>query len=380
MSLAKTATAATIAALICSCSLSHTAADSTTARLDSLFEARYAEPATPSPGAAVIIARGDSIIYERYFGYADLDSLSPVDSLTRFNIASVSKQFTVAGLLQLAADGKVDIDAPLSNYFPEYTRPLWHKVTPRHLASQSSGIADTRPRDDRNAMIFANDSTSALYFAHIDTLLFEPGTAYDYINPTFILLARIIERATGLSFTDYQQQHIFNPAGMSHTFYFDPAQTPGHTAHGYAPADSSRWDEYDYGEETFFATRPDGGIYATARDMLAWEKALADSIIMPQTWLAEAYRPATDVASSPYCDYQRRPDTWYGLGWFIESRPSAPLKVFHTGDNGGFQAYVAKYPADSVRVIVLENRHDRPRRQMSLDIEKILIEEQLLKP
>ena len=93
----------------------------------------------------------------------------------------------------------------------------------------------------------------------------------------------------------------------------------------------------------------------------------------------DAYRPHTDLASSRWCDYQRRPYTSYGLGWFVESKPGRPVKVFHTGDNGGYQAYVTKYPSCGVSVIVLENRHDRPRREMAEQIERILTEEKLLK-
>lgn len=344
---------------------------SITERLDSLFMHRYENSGIEAPGGAVVISRGDSTIYEAYFGFADLKKHKKIDSHTTFNIASVSKQFTVAGLLQLAAKGLVDINAPLTTWFPELTKPFWAEITPVHLASQSSGIPDTRDRSSREACIFANDNSSAAYFPSVDSTLFKPGSAYDYVNPTFILLSRIIERVTNQEFIDYQRDNIFLPAGMNETYYFDPQVTPAAQSHAYQPSDNG-WQEFDYGEETFFATRPDGGIYATARDMVSWEKALLDETVLSSKWLAEAYRPHVDVSSSVWCDYQRRPYTSYGLGWFIEDAPDRPLKIFHTGDNGGYQAYVAKYPASQISVIVLENRHDQPRRQMAEEIESIL--------
>lgn len=343
--------------------------------LTELFEARYGD-ASATPGGAVIIAKGDTILFEYYTGLADLTTGKKIGPETTFNIASVSKQFTVVGLLELVAKGLVDLDAPMARYV-DYPQAFWNEVTPRDLASQSSGIPDTRDRSDREKMVYATDSSSMAYFPSVRELKFKPGKAYDYVNPTFLLLAKIIEDKTGKSFVDYQRENIFAPAGMDSTYYFDPSRTPLNQSHAYEP-DGEGWKEYDYGEETFFATRPDGGLYSTARDMLRWESALACNILIPERLKEEAYTPRADVGGSEWCDYQRRPGTWYGLGWFIESNPGRPLKVYHTGDNGGYQAYVAKYPKDDVRVIVLENRHDQDRWQMAEAIERLLLENGLL--
>ena len=338
-----------------------------TQQLDSLFESRY--PNQTDPGAAVVIARGDSIIYERYFGIADIQSHHPVTADTRFNIASISKQFTVVALLQQG----IDIDSPVSGFF-DFPQEFWHQVTLRHLASHTSGIHDSRDRSDRSKCIYATDTTSEAYFPFVDSLKFEPGTAYDYLNPSFILLARVVEQNTGMEFTEYMQEKVFGPTGMASTYYFDPDATPDTTAHGYIPTGDGSWKEYDYGEETFFATRPDGGIYSTARDMLRWERALANGTVLDIDALREAYSPQIEVSGSQWCDYQNRPDTYYGLGWFIDRSNPAATKVYHTGDNGGFQAYVAKYPEQEISIIVLENRNDRDRWEMAKAIDKILLD------
>ncbi len=335
---------------------------------DSLFEARYADALVgAAPGGAVLIAKGDSIIYERYFGLADMVTGEPVDENTLFNIASVSKQFTVAALLQQ----DVSMDEPASAYF-SYPQEFWSRVTLGHLASHSSGIPDARDRSDRQRCVYADEEQSVAYFPEVDSTLFEPGTAYDYLNPSFILLAKVVEQKSGQDFYEYMRRSVFKPAGMASTVYFSPDGMPAHTAHGYAPDGQGGWMEYDYGEETFFATRPDGGIYSTARDMLRWERALAEGRVLTPERLALAYSPHVDVSASPYCDYQRRPNTWYGYGWFVERQPGLPEKVYHTGDNGGFQAYVAKYPSADISIIVLENRHDRDRWQMAQAIDSLL--------
>ncbi len=347
-------------------------------RLKAYFDKRYEDALRgDAPGGAVIVCRGDSVLFEYYAGLADMNTRKAIDRNTTFCIASVSKQFTVVGLMRLAEKGLVDMDAPMTQYV-DYTAPFWARVTPRHLASQSSGIADTRDRSDRIKTIYANDSSSAAYFPTVKDTQFEPGTAYDYVNPTFILLARIIEQTTGKNFVDYQREHLFDTAGMTSTYYFNPEITPEYQSHAYAPNDKGSWDEYDYGEETFFATRPDGGIYSTARDIALWEKALVDNSIISAETLNEVYTPRVNVSSSTLSDYQRRPNTYYAMGWFVDNTPGRPLKVYHTGDNGGYQAYLAKYPETGIRVIVLENRHDRDRWSMAMFIEQLLLDTGIL--
>lgn len=343
--------------------------------LDSLMQSRYGED---EPGAAVLILKGDEVLFERYYGIADMETREPIGPLTTFNIASVSKQFTVIGALALQQRGVFNINDTVAEYFPEWQSDIWKRVTFKHLASHTSGVPDSRDRSSREACVYADDSVSMSYIPRLTELSFEPGTYYDYINPTFIIMANVIERIVKMPFVEYQQQNIFDRCRMSKTYYFDPKAVIPHQSHAYVLDDSGEWKQYDYGEETFFATRPDGGIYSTARDMAKWEKALREGVVLNQHLLARAYNPVISVADSPLCDYQRRPNTYYALGWFVDKTPGFPTKVYHTGDNGGYQAYVAKYPSYDISIIVLENRNDNDRWSMALDIDKILKKEGLL--
>ena len=332
--------------------------------LDSAMTARYAPDA---PGCAIIVAQGDSVLYERYAGLALMSEATPVGPDTRFCIASVSKQFTVMALLQQQA---AMLDTSVSQWFA-FPQPFWQGITLRHLASHTSGVPDSRPRTDRDWCVHATDLQSVEYFPAVDSLRFGPGEYYDYLNPSFILLAQVVEKISGQAFVDYMREHVFVPAGMSHTYYFSPDSPGPGESHGYEP-DGGEWREFDYGEETFYATRPDGGIYSTARDLLRWENALRDGLVVSPDRLRMAYTPLVNVAASPFCDYQQRPDTWYGLGFFIDHPAGRPVKVYHTGDNGGYQAYLAKYPASDIKIIVLENRHDHSRWELATLIDRIL--------
>jgi CubicO group peptidase (beta-lactamase class C family) len=92
-----------------------------------------------------------------------------------------------------------------------------------------------------------------------------------------------------------------------------------------------------------------------------------------------AYTPIVSVSDSHLCDYQRRPNTYYAMGWFVDKTPGFPTKVYHTGDNGGYQAYLAKYPSENLFIAVLENRNDKDRWSMAVEIDRILKECGILK-
>jgi len=360
-------------------------------RIDSLLSTRYDKD---GPGAAILIARGNSVLIDKGYGLADLSLGTKIDGNTMFNIASVSKQFTAVGILKLQEMGKLNIDDRISKYFPNFTDKRWKRIRLRHLMSHSSGVPDTRT-GSRDFILYATDAQSVSYMAALDSFKFKPGTEYDYINPTFDLLGIINGQVSGLGFDEYQRQYVFEPSGMKSITYFEAGKAIQNMAHGYVPDENDgigpavengnqaptkrHWKERDYGEESFFATKADGGIYTTTHELLNWENALRDCKCISAASRDLAYGKHIKVSGSKWCDYQNRPNTWYGYGWFIDDTPGIPLKVYHTGDNGGFQAYLAKYPSCDVKVIMLENRNDIDRWTTQLDIEKILLEEGILK-
>lgn len=354
--------------------------------LDQLFSGLFPEG---EPGGAVLVVKNGKVLYDRGFGIADMETGAGIDGDTFFNIASCSKQFTAVAVLQLAGRGLLSLDAPLAEYFPEYTDPLWRKVTVAHLLSHSSGIPDGRSGMSYTLQqrIDGDENLSTEFMQTVDHLNFEPGTDYEYLNPTFVLLGRLVERVSGQVFTDYVRENILVPAGMESTLYFDRDHQDliPSMAHGYEYADVSEmpeertadapgggkkdWYEYDFGEEIFFATRPDGGIYSSTHELLKWEKALQDGSVLSAEWLAKAFTPHTLVSGSKWSDYQNRPGTWYGYGWFMEPDKGC---IYHTGDNGGFKALIARYPSSNSLLVILSNRADWDRYAVKTCVEEII--------
>ncbi|MBO4622207.1 MAG: beta-lactamase family protein [Paludibacteraceae bacterium] len=324
------------------------------------------------PGASVLVMRHDSVLFNCSYGLADMQTRQPITDSTSFCIASVSKQFTSVALLQLAEQGRLSLNDAVAQHMP-YPQAFWKEVRLRHLLAHSSGVPDERGYLSREEKIRGTDSLAVAYLPRVKQLHFSPGSCYEYINPTFVLAGNIVEKVSGEPFADYMQQHVFAPADMQ-AVYFDPDHQDliPRMAHGYAPEDDGTWSEYDYGEETFFATRADGALYTSTRDFVKWEQALRKRKVLSEEFLNQAWTPQTRVTGSEWCDYQNRENTGYGLGWFIEPKTdSKRLCIYHTGDNGGFQILAARYPEDEGLVLVFSNRHDWDRQALKLQIEQI---------
>lgn len=330
-------------------------------RVDSLFNSLY--PAN-EPGVAVLILKQDSIIFDKGYGIADMEKQTPIDGNTFFNIASVSKQFSGVALMMLAEEGKLSLDDNVKKWFPDFKADFFEKITLRHLLSHTSGIPDSRDRSDRDFVLTSTDVESYSYLKDLDSLNFEPGTSYEYMNPTFQLMYTIIEKASGMPFDTFMRKRIFDPCGMAEATYFEAGKIIPRMAHGYLyDSLTQKYNEFDYGEESFFATKADGGLYTSTREFVQWEKGLRENKLISEQMKLSAHSPKIAIKDMPY--------TSYGYGWFIEEKPGYPVKVFHTGDNGGFHIYAGRYPENGILYLFFSNRNDRDREATASKLDEI---------
>jgi len=325
-----------------------------TRRIDDVFGAVYSNP--DEPGAAVLIMQGNDTVYSRCFGLADMQTRQPVTWETNFCIASVSKQFAAVALLQLAEQRLLSLDDPLSKFFPEFQAPFFKDITLHHILSHTSGIPDARPRDDRNFVLYSTDVESVGYMRTLDYLNFQPGTRYEYINPTFQLIYQIVERVAGVPFETYMSNNLFGRIGMNNCRYFEPDRKIAHMAHGYERNEGGVWQEYDYGEESFFATKADGALYCSINDFVSWERALRDCRVWTAASKRLAYQPWIQIPRDANYGYQ--PYTGYGYGFFVQDYPGQPTHVYHLGDNGGFTIYAGKIPERDLIFLFFSTRPD----------------------
>jgi CubicO group peptidase (beta-lactamase class C family) len=157
----------------------------------------YAVPG--SPGASVLVARGDAILYAKAFGLADLERRTPVRWATKFRLASCTKQFTAAAILILESKGRLALDDSASKYLPELP-PYAKDVTIRQLLTHSGGLPDYEDLIPKERTTQVSDRDALLLMASAKALLFPAGSQFRYSNTGYALLALIVEKVSGQSF------------------------------------------------------------------------------------------------------------------------------------------------------------------------------------
>jgi CubicO group peptidase (beta-lactamase class C family) len=308
--------------------------------IDRLFR-EYARPGVP--GAAVVVINNGRVAFMRGYGLADLETKSPVTERTNFRLASLTKAFTATAVLLLVADGSLRLDdrvLDILSDFPAYGRD----IRLRHLLSHTSGLrayedfvpdSSTRQVKDRDVLALLHRT---------DALMFPPGSAFRYGDSGYAILALVVETVSGQSFARFLHDRIFARLGMTSTIAWEPGgPAVPNRALGYA-ATRSGFGLADH--STTSAVLGDGGIYSSARDLVAWDRALDDHTLID----ARAQRLAWTAAT--LADGRK---THYGFGWFIDRDPIGSF-VFHRGDTSGFSNFIVKYPDRRLTVVVLTNR------------------------
>ena len=240
-------------------------------RLDSI--AGYWVQRDIAVGIVAAVVKGNDTLLLRSYGKADVEWDVPMPLDAMFEIGSVTKQFTAVALLQLRDQGKLSLDDDITRWLPDFdTRG--HTVTLRHLLDHTSGIADfteTREFGSLSTNIrFPRDSAYALL--QRQSPQFEPGAAQIYNNSGFWLLGLVIERASGMTYEDYIEEHLFAPLGMTRSMYCHSEENIPRRAHGYfVSRDRLIRRAWTVAHTWPFAA---GSLCSTAGDMVTWLRAL----------------------------------------------------------------------------------------------------------
>jgi serine beta-lactamase-like protein LACTB len=174
-----------------------------------------ADLAPKVPGLSVAVAEDGKIIWSEGFGFADLDAKTPVTAQTLFRIGSVSKPLTAAGLMLLVEKGKVDLDADIHRYVPDFP-DKGHPITTRQLAGHLAGIRHYRGREFYLNRHYASVREGLRIFEN-DPLLSVPGEKYSYSSYGFNLISMVMEASAGKDFLSYMDSAVFTPLAMTNT-------------------------------------------------------------------------------------------------------------------------------------------------------------------
>ena len=221
---------------------------------------------------AVLVARNGVPLLRRGYGVANRQTHELVTPETKFNLGSVDKLITRIAVWQLVASGKLELDVPIGRYLPDYPNDIVReRVTARQLYEMRSGVGNFMNDEylDRHAEIRTVDQYLELFAK--DPLQFEPGTGMLYSNGGYIILGKLIERLTGMSYYDYVIRHITGPAEMSATQHYLIDATVPNLAVGYTatrgPLQPNTYSLAGRGS-------PAGGGYSTVDDFLRLDTAL----------------------------------------------------------------------------------------------------------
>lgn len=292
-------------------------------------------------GFSVAVVKDGQVVLAKGYGKRSLADGRPVDADTLFAIGSVSKQFTCAGILLLAEDGKLSVRDPVAKYYPNLTRAK--DITFLDLMNHVSGYPDYYPLDfvDRR-MAKSIDPDELLRQYAGGKLDFEPGTRYSYSNTGYILLGRVIEKVSGESLGAFLKRRIFQPLGMDHSFY-ELDCSDRRLALGYATFGLS--DPEVIGPEASGWLGGAGGIYSTPGDLAKWDLALIDGqVLKPDSYaLMTAPRKLKGGKISEY-----------GCGLAIKIQEGRQV-LSHNGAVSGFNTWNAFIPSTRSAVIVTCN-------------------------
>ena len=299
-----------------------------------------------TPGLAVSVAQGDGIVFEAAYGLADLGRGEEMRPTTVAYAGSLAKQFTAALALMAAADGKLCLLDPIGRWLPELP-PYADGIVVDDLLHHTAGLRDyfgyrsllgAAPGPDFGPEALLEDLSAQ------SRLNFVPGERFCYSNTNYVLVALIVERATGTAFGDYAQERIFGPLGMTGSQFRERSRPPGPgVARAYKRADDGSWAD----DDPLLGVVGDGGLRTSAVDLARWASMCMSGFF--GTALLAGLSERGRLSDGRTLAYGR------GLG---HRSPGGRQCLQHGGGLGAWRTTLLWFPDDLVAVAVVANAGD----------------------
>jgi CubicO group peptidase (beta-lactamase class C family) len=303
-------------------------------KADAMLDAGIASDA---PGASVLIARDDQVIYRGARGEANLSLGVPLSAQHVFRIGSITKTFTAATVLKLGTQGKLSLNDPLSKFLPDF--PNGAHITVAQLLDHTAGISDSWDVDPAMPL----DTAALVKRIAAQAPDFAPGQAWAYSNSGYMLLGAIIEKVTGRSWSDVVHTEFAIPLGLAHTgFYADNALVPDLVT-GYSRDGDGHVVLPPY--VTITGPGAAGALVSSADDLFRWMRALATDRAMPVGLYQTMSSSKTTDDGTPVN---------YGYGLMLGTVRGEAV-VEHNGGIEGFSSQLTYFPKQHVTVVVLAN-------------------------
>lgn len=297
---------------------------------------------------SVLISENNTIIYQKSFGYADIESKKKNTQNSIFNIASLTKSLTAVGIMKLVEDGKLTLETPISIYFPDFMPNNSKDITIQHLLNNSSGMEANIGRTDESGNGLMPEVTpitldELLEKFKASKLKFEPGTGYEYNNFGYLLLAQIIEKVSGQRYADFMEQAVFKPANMKNSAVaaFIPNNQKAKPYLGLG------MNEFQNFNSPFHPSWLQGAadVNSTTVDLFKFMQALENATLLKVTSKNMLYTAAQAMGVN---------DMLSGLGWVIDQKEGEKW-IYNTGLLPGYASVMGSMPAKNIKIIILSN-------------------------
>ncbi len=299
-----------------------------------------------TPGVAVSVTKDGKTMYQKGFGMANLEYNIPISPTSIFSVASVSKQFTAFSILLLEAEGKLSLDDDIKKYIPEleHLNTFGKTITLRNLANHTSG---TREQSDLLYLAgvgFVDVVTNEDAFKIVTNqkeINFEVGSQYEYCNSAFMLLAKVVERVSGKSFSEFTKEKIFTPLNMKNSFFLDDAEKIiKNRVYSYCPFGSG------YQKSLLnYSIVGSTGLCTTVEDLSLWALNFQKGIV-GNTAIFDKMQKKSKLNSGE--------EISYALGQEIKNYKGLEV-IFHGGGDAGYRSYLLRIPSQNFTLAIAGN-------------------------
>jgi CubicO group peptidase (beta-lactamase class C family) len=326
-----------------------TAASAQTAARGELAEkldAHVSKCADAGFSGVVLVAKDGQVLLRKGYGMADREKNQPNAADMALCIGSNTKMFTAAAILKLEEAGKLSVSDTLSKFFPD-APPDKREITIHQMLSHSSGLGEYHDNPGEGGDFAEMSRDEAVKRILAQPLRCKPGSAAEYSNCAYTLLAVIIEQLSGTTWEAYLRKSLFEPAGMKHTGFFgEKLWKPESTPRGYGrkTKDDNRPTSWP---GVTWALKGAGGMVSTADDLLAWHNALRGDTVLGRASKEKAFRVHVAEGGGSAGE---------GYGWIVMKTPRNTTALNSGGGSDfGFTSGLMRYVEENVMIVVLSN-------------------------
>ena len=295
---------------------------------------------------SVLVAQDGKVLFEKGYGLANREWNIPNSPLTKFRIASLTKQFTAAAILSLQEQGKLKVTDTISSYVADLP-PAWRQITIHQLLTHTSGLPEytSPPEIEKTFNLTGASPEQLLNLVKSQPLNFAPGTKLAYCNTGYLLLGMVIEKASGVDYASFLKQSIFTPLRLNDTGYDVRSDILPGRADGYRIKNGKLENAGSVDVSVPFSA---GGIYSTVGDLYRWSEALATGRLLSADSRRQMFTIYPEAAGY---------GAHYGYGVVIAERFGQTL-YYHGGGINGFTSAIQRYPKPNLCVVVLSNEEE----------------------